>query len=303
MLAVWFGHANASTVFAGGALLLAVVVAVVPLRGRAVPAVALGALVPLLFLTTVAYVGDHANTARDRAAWAASPPDWIDATGLGRANFLVLPFDPPYFAWTNEAWNRDFGRPIRMDVEDPRTDPFAASHASVRADGVLLVDGKPAPAGLLVVNDFGSQLDLDGRVVAHPRPGLRELRVPAAPRVRSFAEGLYHDGWGAPRITYTVWPGSVPGGHYELGLALPADSQPREFSIRVGDEGRVLRLGPGESTRLEIPVESPDGVVPPLRIVSTSGQVLEGATANPRIVTARVTELRFVPRPGGAGVF
>jgi hypothetical protein len=292
-LAFWTGHANASTVFAGGALLAALAVAAVHLRGRAVPLVGAAALVPLLFLTTVAYVGDHRMSEDASAAWSTEPSDWIDGAGIGRADFLVLPYDPPYFAWTAEAWNRDFGRPLRLGVETPRTDPFAASDASVRADGVLLVDGEPARAGALVVNDYGSRIDLEGQVVARPRGGLTAMRVPAAPHVRSLAEGLYFDGWASPRLRYSVWPGAAAGGRYVVGLELPEGFEAREFAVAVGAEREVLRLAPGERTELVIPVSPGEGNVPPLRILADGGRVLEGRTANPRIVAARVVELRF----------
>jgi hypothetical protein len=292
-LAFWTGHANASTVFAVGALLAAVVVAGVRLRRRAVPFLAATALVPLLSLTTVAYIGDHQMSERASSSWSAEPPDWIDRAGIGRADVLVLPYDPPYFAWTAEAWNRDFGRPIRLGVETPRTDPFAASEASVRSDGVLLVDGKPAPAGALVVNDYGSQVDLEGQVVVRPGGGLVAMRVPDAPHVRSVAEGLYFDGWAAPRLRYSVWPSAPAAGRYVLGLELPAGFAAREFVVTVGAERKVLRLAPGERAELVIPVAPREGTVPPLRIASDGGQVLDGHTANPRIVAVRVLELRF----------
>jgi hypothetical protein len=294
-LAAWMGHANASTVFAGGALVAAVVVGVVRVRGRAVPLVASLALVPLLLLTTVAYVGDHGMTSRASAAWSAEPADWIDRADLGRADFLVLPYDPPYFAWTTEAWNRDFGRPLRLGIETPRTDPFAAGEASVRSDGVLLVDGTSARAGVLVVNDFGSRIDLEGEVVARPRGGLTAVRVPEAPRVRSLAEGLYFDGWAAPRLRYSVWPGGQAAGRYVLGLSVPPGLASREFVITVGSDTKVLHLGAGERTELVIPVEPSGGLVPPLRIQANGGHVVDGRTANPRIVAARVTDLRFEP--------
>ena len=74
---------------------------------------------------------------------------------------------------------------------------------------MLLVDGEPAGAGVIVVNDFGSRLDIEGEVVARPRGGLTAVRVPEAPQVRSLAAGLYHDGWAAARLRYSVWPGDV----------------------------------------------------------------------------------------------
>jgi hypothetical protein len=300
-LASWFGHANAATVFAGGAFLAGALAVSVRLRERAVPLVALAGLVPLVFLSTVAYVGDHGMTESASRSWSARPADWIDRLGGsgGAVDFLELPYDAPYFTWTAEASNRDFGRPLRLGVETPRTDPFAFGSASVRSDGVLLVDGEPARGGVVVVNSFGSRIELEGTVVARPRGGLTALRVPQAPRVRSLAEGLYFDGWAAPRLRYSVWPAATEGGEYVVGLSVPADMPGRELTISVGEENRVLRLASGERTELVVPVQPGAGLVPPLRIQADGGEIVDGRTANPRIAAARVLALRFEPAAPG----
>jgi hypothetical protein len=236
-----------------------------------------------------------------RAAWSSEPGDWLDRSGLRRSDVLVLPYDPPYFAWTLEAWNRDFGRPIRLDVEDPRTDPFGAEHASVRSDGTLLAEGRPLGAGGLVVNDFGSRIALAGARIAQRRPAFTAFRVPAGVRVVSLAEGLYRDGWMAPRLRFRVWRGGGPiRGRYVIGLRLPAGTLERRFTVTLGGESRTLRLDPGERTELVVPVDAPAGVVPELIVRASGGEVADGRTANPRIVAARVTELRFEPSTPGA---
>ena len=48
-------------------------------------------------------------------------------------------------------------------------------------------------AGVLVVNDVGTAIVLDGVVVARPLPGLTAYRVPRAPRVHLLATGLDAD--------------------------------------------------------------------------------------------------------------
>ena len=147
----------------------------------------------------------------------------------------------------------------------------------------------------IVVNDFGSRIDLEGVVVARPRGGLTAVRVTDAPRVRSLAEGLYFDGWAAPRLRYSVWPAAPGGGRYVIGLSVPDGLPAREFTVTVGEETRVLRLASGERTQLVVPVEPGEGLVPPLAVQSDGGQIVDGRTANPRIVAARVLELRFEP--------
>jgi hypothetical protein len=73
----------------------------------------------------------------------------------------------------------------------------------------------------------------------------------------------------------------------------------RELTISVGEESRVLRLASGERTELVVPVKPGAGLVPPLRIQADGGEIVDGRTANPRIVAARVLALRFEPAAPG----
>ena len=298
MLAHWIGNANAATVFAAVPLAGSVLVALVPLRRRVPALFAAGAVALLLLSGLATYAGDHSMTRRALAAWSTSNPDWVDQGGLGRADYLALPGGSPHFGWMLEAWNRDVDRTIRLGVMDTPTDPFAASRAMVAPDGVLLVDGSPASAGLLVVNDFGTQIELEGTVVARPRPGLTELRVPAAPHVRWIATGLYGDGWSSGNLSYRVWPERVGAtGVYEVGLALPSGYPARTVTLTVeGVERRTLTLRPGTSVHLELPAPLRAGAIPVLRISADGGRLVGTETANAYLVSLQVTSLAYRPR-------
>jgi hypothetical protein len=299
MLSAWIGNANAATVFAAVPLAGSVLVALVPLRRRIPALVAAGAVALLLLSGLATYAGDHSMTRRALAAWSPSHPDWIDRGGLGRADYLALPGGSPHFGWMLEAWNRDVDRTIRLGVRDTPTDPFAASRATIAPDGVLLVDGRPAAAGLLVVNDFGTQIDLEGTVVARPRRGLTELRVPAAPHVRWIATGLYGDGWSSGNLSYRVWPERVgAAGVYEVGLALPRGYPARTVTLTVeGVARRTLTLRPGTSMHLELPATPlRAGSVPVLRLSADGGRLVGRETANAYLVSLQVTSLAYRPR-------
>jgi hypothetical protein len=291
-LAHAIGTANAATVFAAVPLAVLAVAAFLPL-GRST-AHALGAVAVALLLATgaIAYAGDRAMTERALAAWAAPEPDWLDASGHGPADVLVLPGSPPYFAWTLEAWNRDAGRPAWLDREPPDYDPYPSRRATIADDGTLLVDGAPAAAGLLVVNDFGSRIALEGTVLAEPRDGLVLLRVPRGPRVGALARGLFPDGWATGDLRYRVWP-EADGGSYRAVVSLPAGLAAREVVFSVGEgPGRAVRLEPGRSATVDLPARrASDG----LRIRSATAELLDGATANPRLASFRVERLEYRP--------
>jgi hypothetical protein len=298
MLAAWIGNANAATVFAAVPLAGSVLVALIPLRRRVPALLAAGAVGLLLVSGLATYAGDHSMTRRADAAWSASPSDWVDQGGLGHADYLALPGGSPHFGWMLEVWNRDVDRTIRLGIKDTPTDVFPASRATVAPDGVLLVDGRPAGAGLLVVNDFGTQIDLEGTVVARPRPGITELRVPAAPHVRWIATGLYGDGWSSGNLSYRVWPERVGAdGVYEVGLALPSGYVKRTVTLTVEGVGRrTLTLKPGTSVHLELPAPLRAGSVPALQLSADGGRLVGVKTANAYLVSLRVTNLAYHPR-------
>ncbi len=102
------------------------------------------------------------------------------------------------------------------------------------------MDDAPAPAGLLVVNDFATQIDLEGETLDRPANGLRLVRVPAAPHVDSLARGLYYDGWANGDLRYRVWAGTA-NGTYRVTLSLPTGHPARLVTVEV--EGGESRLG------------------------------------------------------------
>jgi hypothetical protein len=294
-LADWGGNANAATVFAGLPTLVAIALALTRLTHRTATFAATAAIAVLLGTGVVAAAGDHAMTERARTAWTPSQPDWLDELRAGRADFLGLPGGSPHFAWSLEAWNRDFGRPIWLR-EAPRIDTLPRSVADIAADGTLLVDGRPARAGLLVVNDFGTRAELEGEVVARPKAGLTLVRISDAPRVRSLARGLFHDGWANGDVRFRAWPEErAGGGTYRVVLGLPRGLEARDVRLSApGERTRLVHLEPGERVDVRFRVGR-SGAPPELRISSDRAQLVDGRTANPRLVSFRIELLTWEP--------
>ena len=294
-LAGWTGNANAATVFAAIPFLAGVALALARLTHRTAYAVAAAAIALLLATGVVAAIGDHGMTERARTAWAAPQPDWLDELRAGRADYLGLPGASPHFAWSLEAWNRDFGRPIWLG-EAPRIDTLPSGTAEIADDGTLLVDGRPARSGLLVVGDFGTRAELEGQVVAEPRPGLTLLRIPEAPRVASLARGLFHDGWANGNVRFRVWPEETRGGGtYRVVLGLPRGLAARDVRLAVaGERERTVRLELGRAVTVSFRVGR-SGAPPELRLSSDRAELVEGRTANPRLVAFRIELLEWEP--------
>jgi len=293
----WLGNANAATVFAGVPLLGGIALALLPLRRRLVPAAVGLATIGLLLLSGIpAYAGDHAMTRVSLRLRAGNPPDWLDRSGLGPADYLQLSDGSAHFGWLLESWNRDLRHVIRLGA--PSYDAFASRGARIDREGRLLVEGRELGAGVLVVNDFGTSIDIEGRVVARPLDGLTAYRVPAAPHVRSLATGLYFDRWAASLLRFQAWPrSSSPRGFYRVVLSLPRGFGARTVSLAVrGSEVRAIFLRPGQTKVSWTPVS---GSPPPvLEIRSDKGDFVAGGTPNARVVAVRVLSIAFAREEG-----
>jgi hypothetical protein len=295
-LATRMGQANATCVFAGAAVCAGLVAAAVPLRGRAPAMLAAGAVAVLALASTAAYASDRATTRSISRYYGASPSDWLDRARLGHADYLELRGGSPEYGWNVEVWNRSFGRLIRLGTKAPRVDAFADSEGLVSENGLLLVDGRPMQAGILVVNSVGTAIGLEGKVVARPRPGISAVRVPAGPHVRWLAEGMYPDGWASAEVRYRVWPSRpAPAGAYRLHLELPSGRHARTIRLAVlGGRARLIHLHPGQS--VGVMLRTSGLPIPELRITADRTDFDSKSAAGGRLVAVRVTALRWARR-------
>jgi hypothetical protein len=295
-LASWLGHPNASTIFAGVPFVGGIVLALLPLRRRIVPAaIGVATIVVLLLSGIPAYAGDHAMTRGTLSLRAGDPPDWLDRSRIGPTNYLQLPGGFAHYGWLLETWNHSFRMPIHMAL--PTYDGYASDAGSVDRNGRFLVNGRPPAAGVLVVNDFGTAIDIEGRVFAHPVDGLTAYRLPARPHVRSLATGLFFDDWAAAFVRFQAWPQNHSGhAFYRAVLTLPRGLNARKvtFELDGGSPIRSVWVGPGERKVAEIPVSG--FPVPILRIRTDRADYVGAGTPNARSVAIRIPALSYVAK-------
>lgn len=259
-----FGLSPASLLFSLLPVGLAAFAVAVPLRrATAAIAVAVVAIAVMLVGGTAVASTDHLVTAWTQRTFGTSPPNWLDRSHLGRAHYLVLPDSNPFYGTSLESWNRSVTGLVLLGA--PAPDAFAHSVAHIRTDGLLEIDGRPALAQLVVANVSGSQLGIDGRVVARPRADLVAIRIPASAHVHWLAQGLAPDRWIGTRLVYRVWPQRA-GGRYVVALGLPAGYAPRHIVVSAGSWSRRATIRPSERVRFAVPAVGPvrvDVAVPP----------------------------------------
>jgi hypothetical protein len=290
--ALWLGHANAATILAGVPLLGGIALAALSLRRRHV-ATGIGvATLALLVVSGIpAYAGDHAMTRGTLEHRAGDPPNWLDRSGLGPADYLQLPGGSAHYGWLLETWNRSVRRPIQLGLAG--SDGYASQTGRIDREGRFLVDGRAPDAGALVVNDFATAIDFEGaRVVARPRAGLTALRLPGRPRVGSLANGIFFDRWAAAVVRVQAWPENASGsGFYRVVLSLPNDFGARQVTVEAAGRTHRLRLEPGQTRVVRMPAGGRP--VPVLNIRTDRADYLDGGTPNARLVALRIPAISY----------
>ena len=244
-----FGLSPASLLFALLPVALATLAVALPLRrASAAAGIAVVSIGVMLLGGTAVASTDHLVTSWTQRTFGTATPNWFDRSHLGHARYLVLPDSNPFYGTNLESWNRNVDGLVVLGA--PAPDAFPRSVAHVRPDGTLEIDGRPAAAQLLLANVSGSQIGIDGRVVARPRNGLVGIRIEPGARVRWLARGLAPNGWTGGRLVYRVWPLAGSGGHYVVLLALPVGFQARHVTVQLGARRRMLKIAPGARVRL-----------------------------------------------------
>lgn len=279
---------DAAALFATAGLAAALATAALPLR-RWGGAVAAGSIVLALAVGAAAYDGDRRMTRNTAASLAPGPRDWLDRSGIRKADVLVLSGGSLHAGWLLESWNRKVGRTFHLGDVDH--DPLPHTVVQVRPDGTV----PGVESRHLVVNDWATQVDLAGERLARPLQGLSLHRPNGPLRVRSLAEGLYADGWARSVLTYAVWP-RARRGEYRLRLELPAGRAARSVEIEAGTRRRTATLRPGIPLDLRIPASGTP--IPRLEVRIERADQIDAGTLRPRLVGARVTVLRFAPEVG-----
>jgi hypothetical protein len=167
-------------------------------------------------------------------------------------------------------------------------DGYATRHARIDRSGRLLVDGRPERAGTLVVNDYDTALEIEGRAVASPVYGLTAYRVPAGAHVRWMAVGIGPDRWAEAVVHVRAWPANR--GTFRVVLSLPTSLGARNVSLTSGRARRDVSLEPGESEVIRLPAQGE------LEIRTDRADYVSAGTPNARLVAVRIPSISLVEK-------
>jgi hypothetical protein len=287
----WTSQGDAAALVAAGGVFAAL--AAVALRRR--PLV-LGVLsVVLAFAVGIAaYAGDRRMTQRTLASLAPAQPDWLERSDIREADVLVLPSGSLHSGWVLESWNRNVGRTFHLG--DLPNDPLPFTQVGLNGDGTVADGaGRAIRSRHLVVNDAGTQIELNGVRLERLDQGLSLYRLDGPLRVRSLATGVYRDGWAQSVVGYRAWPEQAAGA-YRVKLALPAGRTLREVDVEAGPRRRRGVLRPGRNLTITIPASGRP--LPELAIRIERADFVDRSSTRPRLVGARVEALEFLPEKG-----
>ena len=195
------------------ALVVALVVAValigamLLLRGRAAVAVTAVAAVAVLAWSTTAevYAARGYNASAEQLfGTLPKPPDWLDKTiGDDRAVYVGQAIDNANPIWLLEFWNRSLKKVWSMDGTAPGPGPTLSPDLAA-ADGSLA----PSPEVAYAVAEPDVQLVAEpvGKSVG----GLQLYRLDGPLRIASSLSGVLGDGWMSSEASFTQY--AVPPG-------------------------------------------------------------------------------------------
>ena len=140
----WTSQGDAAALFAAAGVLGGL--AAVGLQRR--PALAGVLSVALAFsIGLAAYDGDKRMTRRTLDSLVGSKPDWLERTGVAKADLLALPGGSLHSGWVLESWNRNAGRTFHLG--DVPHDQLPYTPVGIESDGtVSTVPGDSSPKPL-----------------------------------------------------------------------------------------------------------------------------------------------------------
>jgi hypothetical protein len=249
------------------------------------------ALLATASASAAAVAFDVTNGATVKRAYLPRNASFVDDSGLRDVALLQASNGYRDASLQQLFWNRSIDR-VFLLPDAQKLDAFRAERVAIAADGSLRVGGRPIHSPLLV-DGFGSWLRLRGARPVARGPASTLWAPNGRIRLALYARGRYLDGWLAGRGAITIWPATTGGrvrGRLRLTLSLPGDTKAKTMRFSHDGLRRVVRIAPGTSKRIVVPVCSSG----PWQATFSSTSV---KFAGSRLVSVKATEPAFTPDP------
>jgi hypothetical protein len=241
-------------------------------------------------LSIAAYAFDATNTQSVRQAFSGSNPSWVDKLHPGPVHMILTPNGLMADALEQMFWNKSVDRAVLLPGAKP-TDSLPAGKGTVAGDGTLLADGHPL-TGPALIDQYASSVQVRDATRLGSGPTSVLYRPTGALKLRLVAIGQYDQHWLGDHGAFLAWPNATGGriaGRIVLRISLPAGARTIPMQFRGKHMTRDVRVGPGTSRVLSLPVCGTGPVELVFRALS-SGRLGDG-----RIVSVRSQPPVFVP--------
>ena len=179
---------------------------------------------------------------------------WVDHARLGDVDLLSLPGSRKEQSWQQLIWNTSVKRLLLLGSAP--IDQFDAKLIRVAKDGRLLVNGR-ADRRPLLVQTYGSTLQLTGVKRVRHELIFDLYRAVGTPRISLLAAGRFFDGWLAQRGAFSIW--TRTGGTLDVTLSLPKQTQLTPVNLTAPGIDRFVRVRPGQRVPLSFHVPAGSG--------------------------------------------
>ncbi len=286
------GESNGSLLVSLGAVALLLVAMVAAFRPR--PWIALTALLALVALLATSVGAVSTDVQRSRGVRETLPEDlrFVDRAGVRDVPVLVSPLSYRPFVSSALFWNRSLTRLLLLKGA-PGVDAFGADHVTVAADGAIHAGGEEMK-GALLVDEYGSQAELDGASLVRRVRGASLWTSNRPFHLAMLTEGRYLDGWLTwPNADISVWPAPDHARVGTLCLDLRTRSGlPATVQLEARGFKQTVPLASGERKLVAIPVNATGKWT--LRVGSD-----QAISAGDRLVSVHTERPRFVERSVG----
>lgn len=243
----------------------------------------------------VTFDSSRSNEMRDTFGDGRGQMSWIDAHRLGGVSVLVTPGIHRPAVSSHLFWNQSVTHVLRLPGAPP-IDVFGEQRARIASDGLIIANGRPVRAPVLV-EEYAVVGILDNARLVYRSPSASLWEPRDVARMAAMVNGRLLDGWIGRVASITIWPkahGAIRTGRITFELSLPVGRYPTTAVDVLGPGYRQqVTLRPGVTRAVEVPFRAEH------RPVQIELRGIQGLVDGVRVVSAQMSLPRIAEAPVG----